>query len=374
LAAVERLAFPFRSVEWPREVVLQLQDEQGKPLAENELANPTFPRGSLREYRVSNLRGALPEDLQLELKYSSDRTESSPIPREALPNGEGLAGRIRLEMQEPFAFRVTGGDDQTPWYEINVVPPPVLKKLVLTVQPPEYTQQPAFETPVGASFVQAVTGSVLTITGEADVPLSEAYLAEQDSEPTSLGLSAGGVKFEGEYQIDRLGPTYLRLNLTDEKAITNRSAVRLEIVGQADLAPTVRFISPATDQLLTPEAVISVSVEAKDDFGLVDLELRYFKKNAAGEWERLSAQSLITATTPERQTQSSLEFTAGELGLSAGETLSLRAVAKDFLSSEEEHLGQDERQITLVTASRKQEELAGRLHEMLDRIERERIN
>ena len=374
LAALERLAFPFRTVDWPRNVVLQLEDERGTPLPEEDLQNAIFPRGSSREYRVRNLKGELPEDLQLELKYSDERTDRTPIPRETELNGEGLLGRIRLEMREAFSFRVTGGDDQTEWYVIDVVPPPVLKQLVLTVEPPEYTHQPPFDAPQGASFVQAVTGSVILISGEADIPLSKANLTEQNSEEIPFRLSAGNLKFEGEYPINQLGPTYLELRLTDEQGITNRSAVRLEVVGLADLPPTVKFSSPSTDQMLTPDAVISVELEANDEYGLVDLELQYLKKSSSGDWEPLLKKSLLTSEIPEQQTRVAFEFTAQDFELAAGDTFLLRAIAKDFLSSEEEHFGQDERQITLLTASRKQEELAGRLHELLDRIERERIN
>jgi hypothetical protein len=374
VAALERLAFPLRVVEWPRSVMLQIEDEHGTPLTEAELRGVTFPRGSLREYRVRNLKGDLPEDLKLELRTSDGRVQPAPIPRESEPQRDRLVGRIRLEMREPFAFRVSGGDDQTPWYEVQVVPPPVLKQLSLRIQPPEYTGQSAFELPAGASFVQAVVGSVLEIRGEADVPLSDAKLIEQGSQSHPVALTGGAGRFEGRYQIERLGATNLKLELTDEQGVINNSAVRMELVGLADQPPQVKFLAPGTDQMVTPEAANFVQLQAADDFGLVDLEVRFLKQGSDGEWELLLSRSLLEAGGSPRETQTSFEFSASDFGLNAGETLSLRAIARDFLSTEEERFGQDERQFTLVSPSRKQEELAGRLHEMIERLERERVN
>ena len=86
-------------------------------------------------------------------------------------------------------------------------------------------------------------------------------------------------------------------------------------------------------------------------------------------WRR----ELAEARRRSRQRVSATDFTLSlrELGFQEGDVLRLSLVGRDHLSLEEEaHLGIDQRLLTLISSTEKHRELAERLQELVDQIER----
>ncbi|MBD3674651.1 MAG: hypothetical protein HUJ26_14100 [Planctomycetaceae bacterium] len=368
--AMQRLALPWKSIEWPREVVLELQDAKGVPLEASHFTGQLFPRGSDLELRVINRRGELPSDLELQVRQGDD----DALRREAIPtisaNEETPAyGQIHLPLRgDSIDFRIVGGDDdRMSWRTIKVVPPPVLSDLQLTLIPPEYQDETEVEIPSGTSFVQALIGSRLRVVGTANVPLAEASFLSADRYSMSLTVEEGAANFSGELPITEVGSQFFRLRLQDPLGISNPSALRLEVVGLADQIPEVKILSPETDQFLTPDAELRLHIAASDDVLLTELSLQLAPKSEPNS-ERAWRTTLLESPAPRIEEEWTLKLR--DLGFEEGDVLLLRLVGRDHLSIDEEHLGVDERLLTVLSPSEKQRELSERLEGVIEQIER----
>lgn len=374
-ASLQRLCFPLARIDLPRDVHLQLLDpDDGHVLTAEEIAARRFPRGSVWELTVVNTRGELPDDLRWLHRGRLQRQGSESIPRQPVDPGEPSRALLRLEMRESFEFRVAGGDDEShPWYSIQVVPPPTLRQLELVLESPEYTNRPPQTIPSGLSFVQTVLGSRLQVRGTSETPLAEARLKSRNQTVLELELGDDGQSFAGTLPVDDTGTRFLSLELTDLEGVTNTAAMRLELLGVADRPPTIEFLSPATDLYLTPSAKLNVHSLARDDFGLLRVELTIAPRelDAAGDLPRPAIVLLPPESKGVPLHESRTEVTFSELGFTAGQRLLLRLTADDALPRDAQRPGLDEREITLVETSEKLRELAGRLEEILERIRRE---
>ena len=369
LTAMQRLALPWKSIEWPREVVLELQDSEGAPLDASHFSGQLFPRGKDLELRVVNRRGDLPADIELQVRQGDDALRREAIPKISAHEDASAYGQIHLPLRgDSIEFRVIGGDDQSmPWRTIEVVPPPVLSDLQLTLIPPNYQSQEREEIPAGTSFVQAMIGSRLLITGTANVPLSEASFHSSDRAPLLITVEEGTAGFSGELPIVDVGSQFFRLQLIDELGISNASALRLEVVGMADQIPDVKILSPETDQFLTSDAELRLHISASDDVLLTDLSLELAPKSQP---ESESAWRTTLLESPASRFETEWTIKMRDLGFQEGDVLLLRLVGRDHLSIDEEHLGVDERLLTVVSPAEKYRELSERLEGFVEQIER----
>ena len=372
MTAMQRLALPWQPIEWPREVTLQLQSVSGEPIKENDFDTQLFPRGTTLELHVTNLRGDLPENLVLLIRDARGETRREALPRISGSDQQPTSlGQILLPLKDSFEFRISGGDDTDfPWMPVEVVPPPMLADLKMELIPPAYTAREPEQISAGTSFVQALIGSHLRISGTANIPLKQATFATSDSDSNDFEIPSGTAQFSGMLLIERVGSQFYRLQLTDELGISNDSALRLEVVGIADAVPQVQLVSPKTDQFLTPDALLNISVTANDDVALTYLNLSLTPQDEARkdhDWQR---ELVKLADDPVKEFATDFTLSLRELGFQEGDVLRLRLIGRDHLSEEEEHLGIDQRLLTLISSTEKHRELAERLQELIDQIER----
>ena len=85
----------------------------------------------------------------------------------------------------PFDYRAEGGDDhKMAWIHVDVVQPPRVDSLAITLHPPDYTGWPVQP---GERRIVALRGTVVEMAGRSNKPLSAATLHV-----------AGGRKFSGQ--------------------------------------------------------------------------------------------------------------------------------------------------------------------------------
>lgn len=371
VTSLQRLALPWQPIEWPREVILQIDTVDGEEIKQDDFENRLFPRGTTLEFHVTNLRGDLPDDLELTIRDAKGEIRREAVPRISGNDRQAAVGQILLPLKDSFEFRITGGDDtKFPWMRVKVVPPPMLSDLQMELISPEYSERESEQISAGSSFVQALIGSQLLITGTANVPLRSANLVTSESDSNPLEISGETAQFSGVLPITTAGSQFYRLQLTDELGISNDSALRLEVIGIADASPQVQIVSPETDQFVTPDARVDISVSANDDVVITYLELSLSPQNDQVEDKTWRQELLKLSDDPQKNFQSHFTISLRELGFQEGDVLRLSLVGRDHLSFEEEHIGIDERLLTLISSTEKQRELAERLQELVDQIER----
>ncbi|WP_010585127.1 hypothetical protein [Schlesneria paludicola] len=391
VTSVQRLAFPFAPIPWPRAVELQL--------VHADLSSATFDpdhpfliaRGDTLELYVKNRKGKLPERVWFEYRVGDE----GPVARETLrqttvrdEQGRSHETAVlswiatRGEMQ----FRVSGGDDETmPFYRIEVVQPPNLESLQVTVTPPAYSLQTKETLPPGVGHVQGLIGTKVEVTATSDKPLKSAVLHVGTQAAVDVPLDPGRHELAATFEIKEAAANYYWFELTDERGFTDHEPVRYELRGIGDGVPVVTIELPVTDVTLTADAELPIQILAKDDLGLRDVQIRYqigddeatktiplytyqrqAAAEAAGDSPAASGVGEPSGLGPQQQ-QVEHVWKMSDLSLQPGTQIVFRGEATDDCDIGPPHIGSSiPRTITIVSRDEKQKELASRVGDLHD--------
>lgn len=268
--ALVRLFVPWGDVNWPQVHRLAVKDPVRRLAA-----------GQPLEVTVVDAEGvSLPEEVWLHLRYPSE--EGAPhevVEPMRFINGEMIARKESVS--KPLSYRAVGGDDRSmPWIDLEVVEPPEVEQLALKLYYPDYTGWPAESS---ERHFRALTGTRVELTGRATKPLSAASVEIDDQESIPAQISADGYGFSApspggeEFVVQRSGAYWIKL--TDHQGFSNVDDVRYEIRAIEDVTPSVALEEPDANAFVTPEAVVPVRIQAKDDLGLAEVALRYSRSD-----------------------------------------------------------------------------------------------
>ena len=356
--AMARLAQPYADVKWPQTNHLAFRD----PVRRVAL-------GQTFEVELIDERGAaLPEEVSIHYRTQVPG-EPAQIEIKAMQRvGDEMVAR-KNAVARPFAYRAVGGDDTSmSWIDVEVVEPPRIDQLKLTLVYPEYTAWPPAES---ERHLRALVGTRVEVKANTTKPLAHASIHLEDGRQFKADLTDDGHGFElsadaeEPFVIERSGAYWFELS--DGEGLTGESDVHFEIRAMADLPPSVTIEKPPGNLFVTANAVVPLRIIAKDDLDLADVELRYIRSDRSEQGELV--ESLFegppaptphdeqNATMPEGHTLS-LEhnWDLSAFGLEAGAQLTFHATASDYLPQ----IGQSPARRLLIVSA---EELEGRLDE-----------
>ena len=390
--SVKRLAFPFSKVPWPRNVDLKLVRPDLSPVVHSSDQPLVIARGDTLELYVENTRGRLPDRVWFEYRNGDD----GPISKEALRQTtlRDEKGRSReaaviswVATRGTMQFRASGGDDNVmPFYQVNVVPPPNLESLQVTVTPPPYSQQPVQVLPPGVGHVQGLLGSKVEIVATADKALQSARLRMGEQPAAPMSLHGEARQFSSIFEIKEAVNGSYWFELTDTQGFTDRDSVRYELRGIADGIPDITIESPASDVLLTADSELPVAVLAKDDLGLRQIRIAY----QIGDDEKPKTIPLFDRSTSDREQEApnqpgssidqnhlgpqrqeaSFVWKMSDMNPQPGTRIVFRAEATDDYDLGQPHVGKSiARTITIVSRDEKQRELAMRVGDLLEDLQ-----
>ena len=385
--SVQRLMFPFAKVPWPRAVELKLVKTDLSPLVLPTDHPLLIARGDTLELYVENARGRLPEKVWFEYRTDGDDgVVREPLRQTTLRDDKGQAREAAIinwtATRGMMQFRVTGGDDNVmPFHQVEVVPPPKVESLQVTVTPPPYSQQPVQVLPPGVGHIQGLLGTKIEISATSDKSLKSARLRVGEQPAVTLTLHDDERGFSAAFEIKEAVSASYWFELTDTQGFTDREAVRYELRGIADSIPDVRIEVPVTDILLTTDAELPVEILAKDDLGLREIRISYQigdeeTLHRIPLFDRIPAEGsppLVPETLPplgpQRQEVSYL-WKMADLDPEPGMRIVFRAEATDDYDLGQPHLGKSiPRTITIVSRDEKQKELASRVGDLLDDLQ-----
>lgn len=416
--ALSRLLWPFGDQRWPQRVELQLVDGNLKPIPSDERTQLKRVQGQPLELFAVNVRGSLPNDVAVEYRKPDDAPHLEPLRTATLRDPDGRpreAAAIRLPVMEGLVeFRVIGGDDRDmAWRALEIVPPPKIEAFDLRVTSPAYSHEPSVFTRDAGAQVRALLGSQLEITARTNRSIREARWTDHATAPNSeaatssprVQVSSDGRSVRIQQTVTQVGSSIQRLVVVDRDGFENESAMRLEVVGLADPAPTVTLLEPASDRLVTPQATVLVQAHVTDDRALkdVDLELLTERSSHADEtsaeaptppaksddnaaaWQRqLLWNAAAAVTEPKESAKSPVqrelavrhELSLTEWSLAPGDRVRLRVAASDFCDVGPPRVAHSAvRTLMVVTADAKRAEIANRLglllHDLEDLIPRQ---
>lgn len=306
LTALERFALPFGGKDWPRQTQIV-----------EVIYKARTARGDAYPIRA-RLAGVIPDSASIVFEgVTPSRQTLDPRRR-----GDSPELSLRLDrVDRSFRFKVEANDAITKWYDVTVLPPPVLVPLDGKASPqvslryPGYTDLPPQELGEGNGNVEAVFGTHMSLRAAVDRPVARAWIEYVPDQPL-VGL-ASLVGFVGVHDagntltraaaaqlvrepipvaIDPSG-RFLRLDFVpcvrgmyalhfeDETGLGNSRLFDLRLLPDPAPQVVIERPSPARDSLsLLPDAEISLRVTAQDSpFAVRSAWLQYRLRRGGAE-------------------------------------------------------------------------------------------
>jgi hypothetical protein len=257
LGASERLLAP--NTEFDRPAPFQLRVSPG---------DARLVQGDSLRVTIRAL-GSPPETVELQLR---DSTEEAIDRRSLRPDSAGTFRHTIPTVRRSFAYRVHASPLHTDWHTVRVVNRPLVRRLQLTVSPPDYTGLPRRTLDPNVGDVTALPGSRVRLTATlGGAPAERASIAFDDGRTQDLTVQDGTA--QGRFTLRREGSYVLRLQSTAGTA--NQDPIRYRTSLQADAQPSVTFLQPEGTSTLDADLRQTLRVQFNDDFGLTQAKLFY---------------------------------------------------------------------------------------------------
>lgn len=367
--AMERLVNPWNEVAWPQQNHLKLVNPPSRLAA-----------GQKFELQVIDATGAvLPDDIRLHVQYGHDGLGQSATVKPMTRVDDRTATAYQDDVTRPFLYRVEGGDHVAmPWRRLEVVEPPAVEELALTLHFPAYT---GWEPRESDPHLRALVGTQVGLLGKTTKPLKEAVVWTQTGPQATATLADDGYGFtvppgDDGLTITQSGAYWFRL--VDSEGFAGND-VRYDIRAVEDRAPSVALEVPGSDIFVTADAEVPIEVLVKDDLAIRQIELRYLRSDRSQEGEQVIELYTGPEKVPPTPADQPLPLDSGDsrpaeyrwqlaaLELPPRTQITLYAAASDY----QPQVGQSQpRRLTIITPEELQDRLAQRQSFILSELSR----
>lgn len=244
-------------------------------------------------------------------------------------------------VEESLTYRVRSGGLYSDIFRITVHPAPVITGLQATMTFPDYTQLPPATvdllTPRNPSdaasvpMMMTLPGARVTLTGTANMPISDSALLRDSNALTGKPAAAEGSQHSWEFEINSLPADaqslvqHCSVTMTSDHQVPSEPA-RFEIHVARDLPPAVEIQGLNADTLtVRPDQSLEIPFSAVDDFGIQKLELAVRKSAQEPSLAIIPATQPgePDADVPMRQRNGSTTLDIAALNVKPGEALSV---------------------------------------------------
>lgn len=251
-AAAGRLARPATAFVRPPETFITLHPGSAEIIAGEPLAI------------TATVTGVVPLQAHLLL-----REDDAWAPLE-LSVRNGRIAHVMPAVTRSFQYRLRANDAATPVYKVTAKPRPMVTKIRHDNRYPAYTGLDEVRDVDGGDIV-AIAGTSTALRVQSSLPLREAEIVFDDS-------IASTAQIEGRFALYNLTVRQNRrytIALLDTHDIANANPVEYRVVALQDHPPEIRLLRPGKDTELGEDMRVPLFVEARDDFGVSRIEIRY---------------------------------------------------------------------------------------------------
>jgi len=226
-----------------------------------------------------------------------------------------------FNLTKTMEYYVTGGDATSETYTVNVYEMPKITQIEVGYTYPEYTKLNSVVQP-GDGNVRAVIGTVVQVRATTNKGIAEAILTMADKTPAQMVISEGRIL---TYQFTVAEDSKYTIELTCVDGFKHKHPVEYTVTALKDEAPKVIVTKPGRDIKATQIEEVEIVAEAKDDFGISRLLLKY-SVNAKEEKEAIIKEP---PDMPEKLTGQYTFFLEELVGLEPGDVIAYHAEAID---------------------------------------------
>ncbi|MCK6456925.1 MAG: hypothetical protein L6Q92_10410 [Phycisphaerae bacterium] len=362
--AWSRLLWPSGATTWPHRVQIvpltgSIRTARGEPVTvEMRLARGGSP--SLRAFLVAREPGRRTTTHMM-------RLDDDGIYRWTFPS-----------VTKDVAVWFRAGDDDTAStpIRIRVLDRPQIVRAAATITPPAYLGDAASRPrALDQRPLAVLEGSRVALDWhcskpvaiEAGEPLARVRLEDGGERPVRL-VDTAGTRLRCELTASQT--MSIELSFTDQEGLALRPPAVHHLDLHVDQPPRIAIVEPSRALDVTPDAEVTIRIEAGDDFGLASVEL--VVDSAGGErrtvlplplqWRAVGDQQRAEATTVLR---------VRDFRAEPGDTIEFRAVARDnFALDGRRHDPVDSgpMRLHIVSAAQMQERLAAELAALRQRL------
>ena len=238
------------------------------------------------------------------------------------PQSDGASFQFLLVgIPENVDYYVVSNGIRSTTARLTAVDLPQITHLNVTYHfPRAYGRKDETEDPGGD--LRAIQGTIGNLAVTSDKPLNNAVILLDDG--TKIPLEGSGTTFTAAVPIQKDGAYHIAVpdsgqlvRLTDDYFIEARP----------DSPPVVTILRPARDTRATPIEEVPVNVQARDDNGVLALDLHYSVNGGPDQVRSL------TATKGAKETHGGSLISLEDFKLVPGDIVSLYATARDALTT-----------------------------------------
>jgi hypothetical protein len=252
---------------------------------------------------------------RLVLKVWPENREEFSLPMESEGNGD-FTFRM-ASAQFSFRYQASAGGFSSQVNRIQVVDPPEIGRIKLTLIPPDYTSLPKEVKEEG--HIEALKGTLVKLESQATKQVKEGKIVL--AQGNQLPLDVKGSLLSGSLLV--FYPGSYSIKVKDELGFENPDPVQYQIRLIADKYPESEIITPGQDLEVAGNEVIPLVYWAKDDFGITGVRLAI---ELAGREQLIDLKNASNGrfVGPEL-----FKWDLGSLTLTAGDKVLYRIEVKD---------------------------------------------
>ena len=188
-------------------------------------------------------------------------------------NETEIAYRFTLKnVTQSMEYYIAAKEAKSEHFHITVARAPILSRFQLKLNYPKYTQLPPQVLQENLGDVTTLIGTMTNFEGEGNKPIASARLVFEESPPVKLTVS-GGTQLSGSFIVQH--SEKYRIELIDTDSVSNAQPIVYTIHAIKDTEPQIEIIAPGKDVVLDDSMLVSLQLDAKDDYGVEKIQLVY---------------------------------------------------------------------------------------------------
>ena len=173
---------------------------------------------------------------------------------------------------QSMEYYIAVKEEKSEHFHITVARAPILSRFQLKLSYPKYTELSPQILEENLGDVTTLIGTMTNFEGEGNKSIASARLVFEESDPVRLTVTEG-MRLSGSFIVQRSEKYHIELIDTD--SVSNAQPIVYTLHAIEDTAPQIEIVAPGKDVVLDDSMIVSLQLDAKDDYGVEKIQLVY---------------------------------------------------------------------------------------------------